>query len=167
MANGKTIWLFRELLVRAKAIEALFDRFDEHLRGHGYLAMSGQIVDTASIAAPTQRNSDPEKDMLKAAANDGRQLADQIVPESTASPLWVHTAYRCKHNEELLAPRASAPKSISTNRAASRCPRPSPRPRSAWPNSPTTCAVFYGARGEPRRHDAKEPNRSSEPIKST
>ena len=103
MANAKTIWLFRELLVRAKAIEALFDRFDEHLRGPGYSAMSGQIVDTTSIAAPTQRNSDPEKDMLKAAANDGRQLADQIDPESTVSPLWAHTAHRCKHNEELLA----------------------------------------------------------------
>jgi IS5 family transposase len=64
--DAKTIWLFRELLVRAKAIEWLFDRFDEHLRGHGYLAMSGQIVDATIVAAPKQRNSDPEKDALKA-----------------------------------------------------------------------------------------------------
>ncbi len=64
--DAKTIWLFRELLVRAKAIEGLFDRFDEHLRGHGYLAMSGQIVDATLVAAPKQRNSDPEKDALKA-----------------------------------------------------------------------------------------------------
>ncbi len=64
--DAKTIWLFRELLVQAKAIEALFDRFDEHLRGHGYLALSGQIVDATIVAAPRQRNSVPEKVALKA-----------------------------------------------------------------------------------------------------
>jgi hypothetical protein len=26
----------------AKSIEALFERFDDHMRGQGYLAMSGQ-----------------------------------------------------------------------------------------------------------------------------
>ena len=40
--DAKTVWLFRELLVRAKAIEALFERFDDHMRGQGYLAVSGQ-----------------------------------------------------------------------------------------------------------------------------
>jgi hypothetical protein len=29
-------------LVRAKSIEALFERFDDDMRGQGYLAMSGQ-----------------------------------------------------------------------------------------------------------------------------
>jgi hypothetical protein len=43
--DAKTIWLFRELLVRAKAIEKLFDTFDDHLRHHGYLAMAGQDRD--------------------------------------------------------------------------------------------------------------------------
>ena len=33
--DAKTIWLFRELLVWARAVEALFGRLDEHLRGHG------------------------------------------------------------------------------------------------------------------------------------
>lgn len=73
-----TIWLFRELLVRAKAVEKLFDAFDARLRDHGYLAMSGQIVDAtiprdglparprAGSAAPKQRNNDAEKDALKA-----------------------------------------------------------------------------------------------------
>jgi len=64
--DAKTIWLFRELLVRAKAVEKLFDAFDAHLRDHGYLAMSGQIVDATIVAAPKQRNSDAEKDALKA-----------------------------------------------------------------------------------------------------
>jgi IS5 family transposase len=64
--DAKTIWLFRERLVRARAVETLFDAFDAHLRDHGYLAMSGQIVDATIVAAPRQRNSDAEKDALKA-----------------------------------------------------------------------------------------------------
>ena len=51
--DGKTVWLFSELLVRAKAVEGLFDRFDAHLRELGYLAMSGQIVDASIVAAPS------------------------------------------------------------------------------------------------------------------
>jgi len=70
--DAKTVWLFRELLVRAKAVEGLFDRFDAHLREHGYLAMSGQIVDASIVAAPKQRNTDAEKDALK----EGRLPAD-------------------------------------------------------------------------------------------
>jgi IS5 family transposase len=70
--DAKTIWLYRELLVRARAVEGLFDRFDAHLREHGYLAMSGQIVDASIVAAPKQRNTDAEKDALK----QGRIPAD-------------------------------------------------------------------------------------------
>ena len=64
--DAKTIWLFRELLVRAEAIGKLFDTFDAHLRDHGYLAMSGQIIDATIVSAPKQRNTDAEKDALKA-----------------------------------------------------------------------------------------------------
>jgi IS5 family transposase len=66
VADAKTIWLFRELLVRAKAIEKLFETFDDHLRGHGYLAMAGQRIDASIVAAPKQRNTDAGKDALKA-----------------------------------------------------------------------------------------------------
>jgi IS5 family transposase len=63
--DAKTIWLFREQLTRAGAIEALFASFDAHLKGQGYMAMSGQIVDASIIAAPRQRNTDEEKHALK------------------------------------------------------------------------------------------------------
>ena len=42
--DAKTIWLFREHLTQAKAMEKLFARFDKHLTNAGYLAMGGQIV---------------------------------------------------------------------------------------------------------------------------
>jgi IS5 family transposase len=64
--DAKTIWLFREHLTQAKAVENLFARFDEHLTKAGYLAMGGQIVDATIVAAPKQRNSDAEKADIKA-----------------------------------------------------------------------------------------------------
>ena len=39
--DATTVWLFRERLVRAGAIERLFARFDDALREEGLLAMGG------------------------------------------------------------------------------------------------------------------------------
>ena len=77
--DARTIWLFRELLTKAKAVDALFARFDAHLRDRGYLAMGGQMIDVEPlerhwserqwrgiIVAPRQRNTDVEKADLKA-----------------------------------------------------------------------------------------------------
>ncbi len=63
--DEKTIWLFRELLVRAGAIDRLFERFEAALEAKGYLAMSGQILDASLVAAPKQRNSEGEKQAIK------------------------------------------------------------------------------------------------------
>ncbi|MAS15152.1 MAG: IS5/IS1182 family transposase [Nitratireductor sp.] len=64
--DAKTIWLFREHLTQAGAVENLFTRFDKHLTKAGYLAMGGQIVDATIVAAPKQRNTDAEKADIKA-----------------------------------------------------------------------------------------------------
>jgi len=64
--DAKTVWLFREHLVEARAVENLFARFDKHLSKAGYLAMGGQIVDATLVEAPRQRNSDGEKTDIKA-----------------------------------------------------------------------------------------------------
>src|ERR1700745_859895 len=68
--DANTIWTFREALTRAKiegksAIEILFQRFDAALAAAGFLAMGGQIIDAAIIAAPKQRNSADEKREIK------------------------------------------------------------------------------------------------------
>ena len=47
--DATTVWLFRERLVKAKAIERLFARFDAALTDRGYLAMGGQITDAAVV----------------------------------------------------------------------------------------------------------------------
>jgi len=64
--DARTIWLLREKLTKAGAIQPLFDRFDATLRAAGYVAMSGQIVDATLVQAPRQRNTQAEKDAIKA-----------------------------------------------------------------------------------------------------
>jgi len=63
--DARTIWLFREKLTKAGAIQPLFERFDAALRASGFIAMGGQIVDASLIAAPKQRNTEDEKKDLK------------------------------------------------------------------------------------------------------
>lgn len=63
--DATTVWLFREQLVKAKAIDKLFARFDAALTERGYLAMGGQIIDATVVPAPKQRNTDEEKAAIK------------------------------------------------------------------------------------------------------
>ena len=63
--DARTIWLFREKLTKAGAIEGLLARFDAALRASGYIAMSVQIVDATLVPTPKQRNSEEEKKAIK------------------------------------------------------------------------------------------------------
>lgn len=63
--DAKTIWLYREQLVRAGAFDRLFARFDAVLRERGYLAMGGQIVDATVIEARRPRLTRDEKETIK------------------------------------------------------------------------------------------------------
>ena len=64
--DAKTLWLFREALAKAGAVEELFDQFDRFLKDKGYLAMGGQIIDVTIVSAPRQHNSRDDNDMIKA-----------------------------------------------------------------------------------------------------
>jgi len=70
--DAKTIWLFREQLVRAGAFDRLFASFDRALRDKGFLAMGGQIVDATVVEARRPRLSKGEKETLR----DGGVPAD-------------------------------------------------------------------------------------------
>ena len=73
------IRLFREKLMCAGALDALFAAFDRQLRSRGYLPMGGQIVDATLVAAPKQRNTAAEK----AAIKEGKS-APEIWPDQPA-----------------------------------------------------------------------------------
>ncbi|GBR47746.1 hypothetical protein GRO01_00190 [Gluconobacter roseus NBRC 3990] len=64
--GAKMVWLFREHLIQAGAIDGLFNCFDVILQNAGYLPMSGQILDTTLVEAPKQRNTNDEKTDLRA-----------------------------------------------------------------------------------------------------
>ena len=63
--DAKTIWLFREQLTRAGAVEKLFPRFDAVLRDEGLLAMGGQILDATIVQARPARLTIEEKAMIR------------------------------------------------------------------------------------------------------
>lgn len=64
--DAKTVWLFRETLVNAGAVEKLFALFNRHLEEKGLRAMGGQIIDASFVHVPIQRNDRDENDALKA-----------------------------------------------------------------------------------------------------
>src|SRR6202035_1205589 len=63
--DAKTLWLYREALAKAGAVEELFDLFDGFLKDEGYLAMGGQIIDATIVSAPKQHNSREENETIK------------------------------------------------------------------------------------------------------
>jgi IS5 family transposase len=74
--DATTLWLYREALVKAGAVEKLFADFDAYLRAQGYAAMGGQIVDASIVAAPKQRNTRDENAAIKAGEVPQEWLAD-------------------------------------------------------------------------------------------
>ena len=64
--DANTLWDFREALIAADALDALFARLDRAISEAGYLPMSGQIMDATLVAAPSQRNTEDEKARIKA-----------------------------------------------------------------------------------------------------
>jgi len=64
--DARTIRLLRKHLTGAKAVDALFARFDAHLKERGYPAMGGRTVDAAIIEAPRRRTTEAGKGALKA-----------------------------------------------------------------------------------------------------
>jgi transposase, IS5 family len=63
--DAKTVWLFRESLKEARAMEKLFARFEGYLSGLGYQAQKGTVVDARIVAVPKQRNTREENQTLK------------------------------------------------------------------------------------------------------
>ena len=52
--DAKTIWLFREHLVKLNLIKELFNDFNYQLDDQGYKAKKGQIVDASFVDTPKQ-----------------------------------------------------------------------------------------------------------------
>lgn len=63
--DDKTIWYFREQLVKAKVSEKLFKKFLNELEKKNLVTRQGSIIDATFVDVPKQRNSKEENDSIK------------------------------------------------------------------------------------------------------
>jgi len=63
--DARTVWVFREKLIEAEAVEKLFAQFDAMLNKAGFEASGGQIVDATFVEVPRQRNNRDDNEKIK------------------------------------------------------------------------------------------------------
>ena len=63
--DAKTIWLFRDTLVKAAVMEELFNLFNLQLEQRGIISHKGTIVGATFVEAPRQRNTREENRQIK------------------------------------------------------------------------------------------------------
>lgn len=63
--DAKTIWLFRDNLVKADVIEVLFELFHHHLESQGLITHTGSIVDASFVKVPIRRDGKGEKETIQ------------------------------------------------------------------------------------------------------
>ena len=63
--DAKTIWLFRDTLVKADVMKELFNSFNLQLEQQGIITRKGTIVDATFVEAPHQRNTREENRQIK------------------------------------------------------------------------------------------------------
>ncbi|MCR5190074.1 MAG: hypothetical protein K6C07_01515 [Bacteroidales bacterium] len=71
MSDAKTIWLFREKLVKSGASEVLFQKFVDFLNKKQLLFNEGRMVDASFVLAPRQHNTPEENKQIKDKKGDG------------------------------------------------------------------------------------------------
>src|SRR3546814_5412221 len=76
--DAKTLWLYREALTQAGAVEGLFNQFDGYLKAKGYLAMGGQIIDATIVPTPRQRNSREDNAAVKAGKTRSEEHTSEL-----------------------------------------------------------------------------------------
>ena len=64
--DENTIRHFRNRLTETGTLRRVMKAFDWQLQKKGYIPMSGQIVDASLVPAPKQRNTEAEKEAIKA-----------------------------------------------------------------------------------------------------
>lgn len=63
--DEKTIWAYREVLIKQKVMDKLFDKLSKHLDKQGYGAACGTLIDASIVPAPKQRNSREDNQKIK------------------------------------------------------------------------------------------------------
>lgn len=93
--DAKTVWLFRENLKEAKAMDKLFATFEGYLTGLGYHAQKGTVVDARIVEVPKQRNRREENQTIK----DGLVPADWIEQPAKLAQKDTQARWTQKHGK--------------------------------------------------------------------
>ena len=75
--DENTIRHFRNRMTETGTLKRVMKAFDWQLHKNGYIPMSGQIVDATLVPAPKQRNTDGEKEAVKAGKSAKEIWPDQ------------------------------------------------------------------------------------------
>ena len=75
--DAKTIWHFREELVKAQVIDTLFDLYGEQMEASGFVTHRGSIQDATFVEVPRQRNTPEENARIKAGEVPEEWLKDE------------------------------------------------------------------------------------------
>ena len=89
--DAKTLWLYREALAKAGAVEGLFNLFDGYLKAKGYLAMGDRLLTRPSFrlrASTTHAMIMPRSKRVK------RQRSGRRSPPRTARKTRMHVGPR-------------------------------------------------------------------------
>ena len=62
--DAKTIWLFREQLVKANVMDLLFGLFHNELEGQGLIAHEGVLLDATFVQVPKRHDKGGEKELI-------------------------------------------------------------------------------------------------------
>jgi len=68
--DEKTVWAFREQLIRIGLVEVLYGQFRDYLESLGLIFNEGQLIDASFTIAPRQRNTREENTKIKAGEGD-------------------------------------------------------------------------------------------------
>jgi len=132
----KTIWLLREYLVEARAIEKLFALFDARLEASGYMAQGGQIIDATVIRRarlksmihfrkPKGKPMDRRHSHANAARSKVRSAIKHVfAAQESRMSLFVRTVgiKRADENRHATAPDRAVAIPSTPKKHGSRCP---------------------------------------------
>ena len=65
LPDEKTIWLFRERLIKEGLDKILFDKLKYWIKKSGFILNEGAIVDASIVQVPIQRNTEEENEAIK------------------------------------------------------------------------------------------------------
>jgi IS5 family transposase len=93
--DAKTLWVFRESLKQAGAVDKLFARFEDYLTGLGYRAQKGTVIDARIVEVPRQRNTREENQTIK----DGLIPAEWVEPPAKLAQKDTEARWTRKHDQ--------------------------------------------------------------------